>query len=390
MFLIKERFYDTLTQKNRILPYYSKLINSLNNETLYESNNQKTDKHKKTVSISLFPSFLDFNLKNEGLFALKQIPQEKIIGYAILTQNHKNIESFLKQEYKKNFRANIKRVLNRLEICFDIEYEMYFGSITKEKYYVLMTELKQMLTKRFKQRGDSTHVLNDWEAYYNSIFNLINKKKASVFVIYANKKIIHICVNHHLNNIIFISIPSYNINYHKFALGNISIYKLLEWGINNKYNMFDMAYGNLEYKRRWSNYIYSFKHHIIFDKKNLKQLIISHFEALIIHTKNILKKYDIDKYIEKFKNKANKETKYIELPNHIIETEFDFDIIFFSEINILKNEILEILVCNFLYSSKENIKNIKLMKNENNKEILILGETAKCKIIFDKYLDLNI
>ncbi|WNH10227.1 hypothetical protein [Thalassobellus suaedae] len=154
--------------------------------------------------------------------------------------------------------------------------------------------------------------------------------------------------------------------------------------------MFDMAYGNLEYKRRWSNYIYSFKHHIIFDKKNLKQLIISHFEALIIHTKNILKKYDIDKYIEKFKNKANKETKYIELPNHIIETEFDFDIIFFSEINILKNEILEILVCNFLYSSKENIKNIKLMKNENNKEILILGETAKCKIIFDKYLDLNI
>ncbi|WNH10228.1 hypothetical protein [Thalassobellus suaedae] len=187
MFLIKERFYDTLTQKNRILPYYSKLINSLNNETLYESNNQKTDKHKKTVSISLFPSFLDFNLKNEGLFALKQIPQEKIIGYAILTQNHKNIESFLKQEYKKNFRANIKRVLNRLEICFDIEYEMYFGSITKEKYYVLMTELKQMLTKRFKQRGDSTHVLNDWEAYYNSIFNLINKK-STLFLLFMQIK----------------------------------------------------------------------------------------------------------------------------------------------------------------------------------------------------------
>src|SRR5690606_10337175 len=113
-------------------------------------------------------------------------------------------------------------------------------------------------------------------------------------------------------NILFVSVPSYDINYAKFALGNVSLYKLLEWSVNNNYEVMDMAQGYLEYKRRWSNLIYEFDHHIIYSKKSTLNRISAQFEIQKLHFKNFLKSKDIDVLIEKLKKGLRKNSAHQE------------------------------------------------------------------------------
>lgn len=65
------------------------------------------------------------------------------------------------------------------------------------------------------------------------------------------------------------SIPSYDIDYAKFGLGNISVQKLLEWCIANDYKMLDMGFGAFDYKIKWCNDVYDFEHHIFHRKSSL-------------------------------------------------------------------------------------------------------------------------
>ncbi|TNJ46477.1 GNAT family N-acetyltransferase [Tamlana fucoidanivorans] len=384
----KYKFYDTLTQNNRVLPFYAYLGSALN-ETIFHQTTEPYEKLEKAASVWLFPSFFNFKLHHEDQIHIKHVPQHKITGYAIVTNKHDTLETCMKAHYKKNFRANINRLIKRLETCFDVTYEMYYGTITKTNYQVIMMALKQMLIARFNQRGDTNQVLTHWESYYSSIYDLILEKKASIFVIYANNKLIHVCVNHHLKDILFISIPSYNINYHKFALGNISIYKLLEWAIAHNYFMLDMAYGDLEYKRRWANYFYTFEHHILWQKNNLKQALIAKFEALILQTKNKLKAIGFDDILKKIKRLKIKRSNLTTLPNYTIEKSFDLNMNLYDSINLSDNPVLEVLVCDFLYQTKDHISSIKLYKHKSANAVIITSKSSNCKICFEEYLNLN-
>ena len=72
-------------------------------------------------------------------------------------------------------------------------------------------------------------------------------------------------LNHFENNVNH-SIKTYDIDYAKFSLGNIDIYKQLEWCFENNFKMFDFMWGNLEYKERWCNQIYLYEHHLYYNK----------------------------------------------------------------------------------------------------------------------------
>lgn len=382
-FIQKEHFYDSLSQKLIILPYYDRLTNALNNECLLERT-EKGSLIKKTISISLCPSFLEYSFFKKDELILKKVDQKKIIGYAILIKERKNLDLFLKQEYKKSFNNNIKRFVNRFEACFNVKYEIHYGSIEKEVYNTLMASLKNMLIKRFDQRRDSTHALKNWNYYFESIYAFILEKKASILAIYANEKLIHVCVNHHFKNILFVSIPSYDINYSKFSLGNISIHKLLEWCLENEYYMLDMAYGDLEYKKRWSNYMYSFQHHILAPKGKPIFNLIGDLEVLIIKAKNILKKYHIDALVKKLKNLKLKENNYTNHIEYTIETSPEVDLKYLTEIDHfnINNDHLQKMICDFLFKHKVHIEQIKVFEIETSKSYLICGKNITEKINF--------
>lgn len=381
-YLKKQDFYISLTEKNNILNAYEALEYNLNESCFYKSRKENIS-HENLTSIRLFPSYLSPSFKHTNVLTVKKIPQSKIIGYAINIVTKQDIETFLKSEFSKRFRSNIKRFVNRFEHCFNANYKMIYGNILKDEYSFLMTALHKMLITRFGQRNEKNDILENWDYYLESTFSLINSKKASLFVIYHDSKPVHICINHHFNNILFVSIPSYDINFAKFALGNISIYKLLEWSLNNNYIMLDMAYGELEYKRRWSNHIYSFEHHIIYQTNVLSFRVKASLEVSLIKFKNFLKSKNIDVLIKNIKKtfKRNKGTSK-HLVNFKIEDVTPLDT---KSLNVINNEnniynIIKKPIYDFIYKQKTHLSSVSVFEIKPQKEYVLVDKNTYQKI----------
>ncbi|AXP82437.1 hypothetical protein CJ739_3375 [Mariniflexile rhizosphaerae] len=375
--VIKKDFYNTLTEHHKVLKHYKNLAFKPNNTLVYSAMENDTNEINTPISIKLFPNYLMPSFLTSSNYIVKVIPQKKINGYAIVLNKNQEINEFLNNQYSKSFRANIKRLTNRFETCFTATYKMYYGHISEEDYQYYMGALHVMLVNRFNQRNDKNDILTHWDFYLKTTRQLINNKDASLFVIYSNNVPVHICINHHYNNIFFVSIPSYNIDYAKFALGNISLFKLLEWSINNGYDMLDMAYGDLEYKRRWCTLIYHFDHHIIYNKENLKSQSLAFLEIGIIKAKNVLKKYNIDTWVKKVKAfNLKKSTTNLEPIFNVTENPtIDYTQLIEIDYNNSNDGFLKKQVFDFLYKHKEHVDNIKVYKSTLNGHITIVGKS---------------
>jgi hypothetical protein len=106
-------------------------------------------------------------------------------------------------------------------------------------------------------------------------------------VIYNEEHPIQMTVSYRLQHILFSAIPAYDIDYSKFGIGNTAIYKQIEWCLQHGFKIVEMGYGDLEYKRRWSNFMYSYKQHIIYNKHH----IIARLKGFLIFEFMLLKEY---------------------------------------------------------------------------------------------------
>ena len=107
-----------------------------------------------------------------------------------------------------------------------------------------MNRLEKMLIKRFEQRNDVSQTLTQWDRYKEMYFSLINEKRASLFVIYHENTPIVISLNHHFQGRLFSAISSYDIDFGKFSLGSVEIYKKLDWCIANQHQSYEMGMGD--------------------------------------------------------------------------------------------------------------------------------------------------
>lgn len=379
--VFKENFYKTLEEKQSILPYYSRLTFNSDNSLFYSLNENEDNQVNKVISISLFPSYLSPDFAYKKNINVIRLPQKKINGFAIILKENIGVNDFLKLNYKKKFIQNNNRYLNRFQNCLNPIYKLYFGKITHDKYNYLMSKLKKMIEVRFSQRGVISQNIQDWEYYLKRSYDLINSKHASLFVIYVNEEPVQITLNHHYKKKLFVTITSFDIKYSKFSLGNIAIYKTLEWCLNNNYQLLDMAYGELPYKKAWSNYIYNFEHHILFKKNSLTAKLGAEIEAGIIKTKNMLKSINLDRYFDKRykKNKTpfedcKKYTSYtirqFLKTNKYTQTEFRNE-----NYSCVQKETLD-----FVFSNKENMDQVKFYKNKSENIFFVLGESGAKRI----------
>ena len=257
-FIQKENFYSDLFEKNSISNKITSIHTCFNNALVYKST-KKLSNNTKSVVFNLVPSYLHIDIDN-------QLIRQKVFhkhGYAISLNGIASVDSYIKSNCSTNLKKNVIRCLNRLESCFNIKYNMFYGNIQKEDYDLLMQCLYEMIMKRFQQRTGRNTVLKNWQDYTYKTYNLINNKQASLFVIYNENEPIEISLNFHFNNILYSSISSYALDYSKFSLGNIEIYKQLEWCLSNNIMLFDMGYGDLDYKKSWCNLTYNFESHVI-------------------------------------------------------------------------------------------------------------------------------
>lgn len=382
----KERnnlFLNIFEIENGIPPFYESIRFIGNNETFYESNisDYQNGSIDSTKYITHIPDYLQTNYKNEDKLHIIRFFLEK--GYAINISKFQDVESYIRSQYK-NKAKTIRRFVNRLESCFDIKYMFFYGEISKEDYTYLLAVLRKMIVQRFRQRNEQSKSLLHWERTVERTLPLVLSRKASIFVIYDRDKPIEIAINYHFKQIMFSYISSYDIDYSKFGLGHVEIYKQLEWCIENNFTRFEMGWGNLDYKRRWSNDLYDFEQHLIYNKKSFTAKYKAIIQEIFIHVKMYLISKNVHVWFRKIKNglTSTKKTLYrkyeinpVELiPNEINLTKIEFEN---EEYSFLRK-----IIYDFLYSEVDHISKIKVYEVDKNNIYFIQGSKNIIKVVF--------
>jgi len=244
-----------------------------------------------------------------------------------------------------------------------------------------------MIIKRFKERHEASDNIKSWKQLYQPLFSLIISKKASLYVIYDGPKPISISVNYHYKRIFFYYITAYDTNYSKFSLGNVMLYKQLEWSFSNNYRFFEMGWGDLDYKRWWSNLIYTFEHHFVFPKKSVSgygwavyKVNKTRFIAYLI-SKKVNKKYKAFKVMFTKKQPTLNEKILYHLEQITYLKALNDEIAIIEKLDE-NTEFLRPILYNYCYSNVERFKDIQLYRSNNEKSFVIAGKKQKVKIIF--------
>ncbi|MCF8273411.1 MAG: GNAT family N-acetyltransferase [Flavobacteriaceae bacterium] len=369
-----KNFYVETVIKRTILPFYDRVsIGSVNTTGPYEKEPvSENDLNKKIYYLTYVPPYVDLALGKD----FKKIAFERFVGYSINLENYESVESYMLHQFGSKSRSKIRTYLNRLETCFNISYKTYFGQIEPDTYQHIMASLEHMISRRFNQRNDEHQAVKNWDYYKNATYNLINNKKASLFVVYDNDKPIDICLNIHYEAIYINYIRAFDIDYSKFRLGYVDILKQLEWCFEHGYKMFDLGMGIFSYKIQWCDVQYQFKNYIVYNKKSMVLALSSRLMALFYKLKLFLDKNNI--VVDKAeKNQDNTNS------NQVFDTDHEFDTqkinnipinSEFLEIDIeedtyafLRKWVYDILYLNFEHKNKVTLYKVK---NELNSYIV--------------------
>ena len=364
-------------EKDYVPPVYSTVQFQGDKHILFYENSQNIPAHS-LYSTRLIPEYLTL-FQNEK-FVCKKIKQTNK-GYALFLSDFEDAEAYMLQKSKNNAKSVLKR-FKRLCLCFDISFKTYDESITKVEYDFLMEHFLTLLVRRFEQRKDQNKKIENWDYLHKTAYPLIQQKRASLSVIYNKDIPIQIQLRYHYGKVLFSAVPAYDIDYHKFGLGNIAVYKEIEWCIKNGYKVLDTGYGDLDYKIRWSNKIYTFERHVVY-KKTLPSLCIGLVYYYIFGLKETLKKTKEQVVKQKWyaKEKPPKSTdedsfvglEMMELTEHGIP-----DSKALIDINQEPYHFLKRPVYDFQYLNAEPAENIKVYKLKDNPvHYLIVGSKKK-------------
>lgn len=330
------------------------------------------------VYVSLVPTYLNTTLTNANEYHKKTIHHTGKNGVGIVFDgSFKSVDEYLKKTNKRKLRDNLKRAKKRLETSFNIRYEVIFGSITNEKYTYLLSECQRMLEARFKEKNIENMFLKEWEWHTKALFNLINTKKASIFIIYSDDKPINISINTNLKNgILMAKANAFDTDYSKFSLGHIDIFLHVEWCIKNNYQFLDLGFGVLDYKAKWCNVFYDFEYHLYRKKQNALAAVIATMEAIKIHIKNTIKTYS--KRFKKYLKPASLQADIpLNNPINLLETDTALvgDDAKEIDLNNPNYAFLRQHVYDYLYHTKQHIKTIKVYQNPNKANSYIVKVT---------------
>lgn len=363
------------------------VVTSLNyfNEKI-ENTTINNDINTPNLSLSLVPSYIKLHIKDTTI--KHKIIAQNNWGYAIHLDSDSTIDTYLQRQFKSKYRSIIRRYINRLEACFSITYKLYYGDISKDTYEFIFNSLKEMIVNRFKQRNEENKELYKWDILLDETYEKIKNKQASLFVIYDEDKPIEISLNYHFGSMLFSTISSYDINYSKFGLGHVEIYKQVEWCCANNYLLYEMGVGGMDYKRRWSDTIYNFEHHITYSKVSLLSIIKGRTEVFKIKLKENLKAKKINEIIPTLKNKFLKSKQFKEADENITVSaitktnnteQFNLNNLKEIAIDTTDYNFFKKYVYDFAYTTTKHVDTIKTyIIAENN--YLIMSENQYQKI----------
>ena len=362
------------------LPLYTNIGRNMTKGMSYEIREEKGDGYRKKVFLIYdVPGFHEREKPGHnsklGVYTVSQYP-----GYLLKLAQHDGLQAYMAETFGRKSRNKLTRYKRRLEECFDIRYEMYFGAIDKPLYDRIFNDFRKLLEKRFNEKEESNNNLDpgEWNFYHEVSFPLILEKKAALFVIYAENDPIGVMLNYISGKTVYHAITVFDIDYSRFNVGSTGIMKLLEWCYENNFEILDFSKGDYEYKKRWSNKAYAFEYHILYDKRSLRATVLSVFLRCYFELKRFLREYRLNKVFHKF-------TYFLSKKKAIGPTASDFEFLEL-EANVeslalepLGNEArdwqrLRRAIFDFLYFNGETFKDIKLFAvRDRENQYLIKG-----------------
>jgi len=260
--------------KFKFLPLFINLGKNNTNAISYKTDVSAIDYTGSTFLIYDVPNYLDIN-NDTGLTTVKVKLIRQYKGYFLDLEPYKVFDDYFNKRFSKNRRSKYRGYLNKLNKTFDVDFKQYTGYIEEDEYYSIMSQFKELLTKRYNKLGLDNDILNKWNFYEDLVYPMIHEKKAMLNVIFLNKKVGAISLTFLSEKSLIGAIKTFDINYSNYNLGNIEMMKLIEFGIDTKIPIFDFSKGDQDYKTRYISDYYHFDCHVLYDSKSLKATIIA-------------------------------------------------------------------------------------------------------------------
>ncbi|WP_347925805.1 GNAT family N-acetyltransferase [Pontimicrobium sp. SW4] len=291
--------------KDKRFPFYVNVGKNQTNGMTYQLDSTASNFKNKTVLIHDVLSYLqeEQNTKNSRI-KVKIIPQYKGL-YANLSEV-KSIDEVMVSCFSSKSRSRFRGRIRQIETNFNISQKVYFGDIDKADYLEKMDVLKSFIVSRFEQRNEHNSVVPLWGFYVDLIYPLILEKKVVFNVINDGEVPIAMSINFVYDDMVAIAIRSFDISHYKYNIGNLEIYKLIEWCIDNNINILDFSKGKADYKDRWSDKLYAFECHVIYDSKSLISILTANSISFLYRTKQYLRDKNINLWYTKVKFKIKK------------------------------------------------------------------------------------
>lgn len=361
--LIKSNFSIDFFEKNSTLSLFWNIYNKTNNQDYISKNQEcRKDFEKFIYLVNCIPPYFDLKI-NESKVPFKYFSVSFRKGFLANLKDYNNVDDYVKNQFSSKGKMKLIKRVKRLETSFNIHYKLYYGDIDKETYQFLFEKSKDMINRRFSQKGTVNSLLENWDFYAETSYSQILEKKASLFVVFDKDKPIGITLNYHHQNIFNGTITSFDIDYSKFGLGIITIYKLIEWCINNDHNLLDMGWGDYPYKYDWANTVHYYECRVYYNKNHFHKKLMAFVIIKLIRLRLYLRKKVIPFFRFKitpiFKRKNNypipkqaikpicevTEINNLELDNNIIKIDINKE-----EFAFLRRSIYDFQYMNRLHS----------------------------------------
>ncbi|WP_400078944.1 GNAT family N-acetyltransferase [Winogradskyella sp. R77965] len=253
---------------------YVNIGGNYTNGLFYEINEEETDFKGKSFLLYDVPQYLQSDINFNG--DLKVIKLKQYKGFYINVEQYESIDDVVLKCYSsRKSRYNFRRSLKQLEEKHNISSKMFFGDIDRNDYDTLLKDFRQMMEIRFEGINTENTLLPMWDFYEEVLFPMINESKVALFVIYDSEVPIAISINFAFEDTFVVAMRTFDIEYSRLGIGNIEIYKLVEWCLENNVKTLDFSKGESDYKKRWCDTDYVFERHIIYDSNSLKAKTIA-------------------------------------------------------------------------------------------------------------------
>lgn len=367
--------------------YYVNVGANLTKGINYSLNTDQADfKHKVFLLYDVPTYFKIASPDASSRLGLKKVFQYK--GFLMNLEAFKDPDDYIQSRFRGKNRREFRSNRRRLEACFNIEYKFIYGQISEADFKLLFDQFHKLLSTRFFEKQTDYHHLDSkkWTYYSDLVYQGINDKKASLLVIYKDQTPIGVTLNFHADAIVFETITVFDPDYYKFSIGKTSIIKLLEWCFENKVNISDFSKGDFDYKHKWSNEIYDFEYHILFDSRSVSARFIASLLSTYFKIKLYLRNRNINAVYRRFrfaigrgksikKNKPN--IKFSKISSFELSPNYE-------EVNfaLSENSFLKKFLYTFLFANPEPESEVKIYKNQSENTYVIAGSKAAQKISF--------